>query len=98
MVAQMGLSAPARLCVLPCRVQFIAKHLSSPFRDGLCGFAKFAAGEVSDHAACPVMDGVVVEDQLVGMLADFSKILRCLSIRVHDACPCLGFSTSAHTH
>ena len=52
----------ARLRALLCRVQFLAKHSSSPVRNRLRGFTQLAADELSHYAVATAMRGVVVDD------------------------------------
>src|SRR5881394_465871 len=71
---QTRLASPSGLLVLLGRVQFLAEHPSSPVRYRLRGFAQLAADELCHYAVATAMRGIVVHDQIIGVLTDFEKI------------------------
>ena len=77
------LASPPSLLVLLGRVQFLAEHPSSPVRYRLRGFAQFAAHELCHYAVATAMRGIVVQDQIIGVLTDFEEILWRLPIGIN---------------
>jgi len=57
-------------------MQFLAKHFSSPVRYRLRGLTQLAADELRHYAVATAVRGVVVHNQIIGVFADFGKILR----------------------
>ena len=76
------LASPPGLLVLLGRVQFLAEHPSSPVRYRLRGFAQLAADELCHYAVATAMRGIVVQDQIIGVLTDFAEILWRLPIGI----------------
>ena len=77
------LASPPSLLVLLGRVQFLAEHPSSPVRYRLRGFAQLAAHELCHYAVATAMGGIVVQDQIIGVLTDFEEILWRLPVGIN---------------
>src|SRR6266576_5088486 len=72
---QTRLASSTGLLVVLGRVQFLAEHPSSPVRYRLRGFGQLPADELCHYAVATAMRGIVVHDQLIGVLTDFEEIL-----------------------
>jgi len=77
------LASPPGLLVLPGRVQFLAERPSSPVRYRLRGFGQLAADELCHYAVATAMRGIIVHDQIIGVLTDFEEILWRLPIGIN---------------
>jgi len=42
----------------------------------LCGFAQIAADELCDYAEATAMSGIVVQNQLIGVIEHLREVLR----------------------
>jgi hypothetical protein len=77
------LAFPPGLFVPLGRVQFLAEYPGSPVRYRLRGFGQLAADELCYYAVATSMRGIVVHDQIIGVLTDFEEILWRLPIGVN---------------
>jgi len=69
---QMLASAPSLLTVL-CRVQFLAEYPGSPVRYVCAVLLNSPAHELCHYAVATAMRGIVVQDQIIGVLTDFEE-------------------------
>ena len=81
-----------------CRVQFLAEDLRSPVRYRLRGFAQFAADELRHYAVATAMRGVVVHDQIIGMVTNLWKVVRGFRIGSDYARNRYRLAASTHAH
>ena len=80
------------------RLQLFTKHPCRPIRDRLRGLAQLSARKLCDHSVATAMRGVVIDDQIIGMVTNLGKVVRGFRIGSDYARNRYRLAASTHAH